>query len=379
MLHQSSRTAAAAVRPTRARAAAAAAAPSPPPTPRPLRRQRAAPPLPPPRSAAAAAASVPFPSGGDDGAGTSTSTSTSTSSGGGGAEKERAGATTPPPPADASAGARGRDLGGGVYAGLRPPAVGLALLAARLRALLFAAWTFTLAVPLFAAMALMTPLVLLADRSRRLALHFVNNLWAVASTAPFFRVTVEGLENLPPNASPAVYVANHASFMDIFALFHLARAFKFVSKTSNFLIPVVGWSMFLTGHVGLERLDRRSQLKCLGRCVELLGSGASILFFPEGTRSKDGRTHGFKKGAFSVAARAGVPVVPVTLLGTAGVMPNGREGEMYGGRVRIVVHPPVPPQRDAGAMAEAARRAVASALPADLVAAAGEGGEAGGG
>jgi 1-acyl-sn-glycerol-3-phosphate acyltransferase len=335
-------------------AAAAAAAPrAPPPTlrlvapaaPRPSRLATARPTPAPP--AAAAAASVPFPS--DNGASSTTSTPTTS----------------------------GRDLGAGVYVGLRPPASPVGLLLARLRALLFATWTFTLAVPLFIAMLIMAPIVLLTDKSRRLAQHFVNNLWACASTTPFFRVVVEGRENLPANSSPAVYVANHASFMDIFALFHLMRSFKFVSKTSNFLIPIVGWSMFLTGHVMINRVDRRSQLKCLGQCADLLKDGASCLFFPEGTRSKDGRMHGFKRGAFSVAAKAGVPVVPVTLLGTAGVMPNGREGEMYGGGIRIVVHPPIAPSKDAQAMCEAARKAVASALPGDLVAEEGEGGGGG--
>jgi 1-acyl-sn-glycerol-3-phosphate acyltransferase len=60
-------------------------------------------------------------------------------------------------------------------------------------------------------------------------------------------VQIEGRENLPAPATPAVYVANHQSFMDIYSLFHLKRPFKFISKTSNFLIPIVGWSMFLTG------------------------------------------------------------------------------------------------------------------------------------
>jgi 1-acyl-sn-glycerol-3-phosphate acyltransferase len=60
-------------------------------------------------------------------------------------------------------------------------------------------------------------------------------------------VQIEGRENLPAPATPAVYVANHQSFMDIYSLFHLQRPFKFISKTSNFLIPIVGWSMFLTG------------------------------------------------------------------------------------------------------------------------------------
>ena len=93
------------------------------------------------------------------------------------------------------------------------PAGGLTKLLANARALLFALWTFTLAVPLFAAMLAMAPIVWLTDKFRRLAQHFVNDLWAAASTAPFYRVTVVGREHLPPAGSPAVYVANHQSFM----------------------------------------------------------------------------------------------------------------------------------------------------------------------
>jgi 1-acyl-sn-glycerol-3-phosphate acyltransferase len=70
------------------------------------------------------------------------------------------------------------------------------------------------------------------------------------------------------------------------------------------------------GHIMLNRVDRRSQLKCLQTCIEMLSKGASCLFFPEGTRSKDKVMGGFKKGAFSVAVKAGVPVVPITLIGT---------------------------------------------------------------
>jgi len=66
----------------------------------------------------------------------------------------------------------------------------------------------------------------------------------------------------------------------------------------------------------LNRIDRRSQLKCLQSCIEMLSKGASVLFFPEGTRSKDKVMADFKKGAFSVAVKAGAPVVPITLIGT---------------------------------------------------------------
>jgi 1-acyl-sn-glycerol-3-phosphate acyltransferase len=77
------------------------------------------------------------------------------------------------------------------------------------------------------------------------------------------------------------------------------------------------------GHIKLNRVDRRSQLKCLQTCIEMLGAGASVLFFPEGTRSKDKVLGGFKKGAFSVAVKAGVPVVPITLIGTGAVLGGG--------------------------------------------------------
>eukprot|EP00882_Tetradesmus_deserticola_P007053 GHRQ01007425.1.p1 GENE.GHRQ01007425.1~~GHRQ01007425.1.p1 ORF type:complete len:346 (+),score=136.04 GHRQ01007425.1:213-1250(+) len=216
---------------------------------------------------------------------------------------------------------------------------GLSKVLANIRAAMFAAWTFTLAIPLFIIMMTLALPVLALDKFRRLAQHFVNNLWAIASTTPFYSVQIEGRENLPSSSTPAVYVANHQSFMDIYSLFHLQRPFKFISKTSNFLIPIVGWSMFLTGHIMLNRVDRRSQLKCLQTCIEMLSRGASCLFFPEGTRSRDKVLGGFKKGAFSVAVKAGVPVVPITLLGTGDIMPSGREGQMYGGAVKIVVHP----------------------------------------
>jgi 1-acyl-sn-glycerol-3-phosphate acyltransferase len=212
-------------------------------------------------------------------------------------------------------------------------------------------------------MLLLAPFVAAFDPVRRRAQHFVNNVWAKVSTRIFYRVRIVGRENLPDPNAAAVYVANHQSFLDIYTLFWLDRPFKFISKTSNFLIPIIGWSMFLTGHVKLNRVDRRSQLKCLSDCAALLAVGAPVLFFPEGTRSKDGALGEFKKGAFSVAAKARVPVVPVSLVGTGALMPNGREGLMYPGGVTVVVHPPLAPSRDAEALMNDARAAIGGALP----------------
>ena len=109
-------------------------------------------------------------------------------------------------------------------------------------------------------MLLIQPFVLVFDKHRRKAQHFINKLWANLTIFFFYKAEIEGLENLPGPDEPAVYVSNHQSFLDIYSLFLLGRPFKFISKTSNFLIPIIGWSMYLTGHVPLRRMDTKSQV-----------------------------------------------------------------------------------------------------------------------
>jgi 1-acyl-sn-glycerol-3-phosphate acyltransferase len=210
------------------------------------------------------------------------------------------------------------------------------------------------------------PFVMVFDKHRRRAEHAINTLWAKLTTLFYYPVDIQGLENLPASSQPAVFVSNHLSFLDIYTLFHLHQDFKFISKTSNFLIPIIGWSMFLTGHVMINRVDRRSQLECLKQCGALLKEGASVLFFPEGTRSKDGRMYPFKKGAFSVAAKAKVPVIPVTLVGTGDLMPNKKEYLLYPGKVKVVIHPSVQPS-NADDMMNEAYAAIASSLDPSLI------------
>lgn len=210
---------------------------------------------------------------------------------------------------------------------------------AAVRAVGFYLTTVAIAVPLFHVMLLLAPLVLLTDKFKRSAMHVVNDVWANLTSLLWYPIEVKGLENLPDRDTAVVYVANHQSFLDIFSLFRLFRPFKFVSKTSVFYVPIVGWSMFLTGHIGLKRTDRRSQMACLADCREMLREGGSVLFFPEGTRSTTGEMDSFKKGAFSVAAKEGVPVVPITLVGTGQILTTGKEGFFRHGKVTMVVHP----------------------------------------
>jgi len=246
---------------------------------------------------------------------------------------------------------------------------------AKFRAALFYSITATIAIPLFAVMLALAPPVLIFDRYRRALEHSVNRFWAAASTKPLYNTKIEGLENLPGPKEPAIYVANHQSYLDIYTLLTmLPRPFKFVSKTSNFLIPIIGWSMFLTGHVGLNRMDRRSQIRLINDCRKLLDNGAQVLLFPEGTRTTTwmqdefGKAHpvmgSFKKGAFSIAKKAKVPIIPISLVGTGNLMPNGREFLMFPGSTKMVIHPRIETEgRDANELMTEARNAIASALP----------------
>ncbi|KAJ3689231.1 hypothetical protein LUZ61_018395 [Rhynchospora tenuis] len=234
-------------------------------------------------------------------------------------------------------------------------------LISRIRGVCFYLATAIIAIPLFIAMAFLHPFILLFDHYRRRAHHFVAKLWASFTIWPFYKFEIEGLENLPSNTTPSVYVSNHQSFLDIYTLLTLGRCFKFISKTSIFVYPIIGWAMFLMGVIPLRRMDSRSQLDCLKRCMDLVTKGASVFFFPEGTRSKDGKLGAFKKGAFSVAAKTGAPIVPITLLGTGKLMPAGKEGIINSGSVKIIIHKPIE-GTNAEALCNEARNVIAESL-----------------
>ncbi|RWR91623.1 1-acyl-sn-glycerol-3-phosphate acyltransferase 1, chloroplastic-like protein isoform X1 [Cinnamomum micranthum f. kanehirae] len=214
-------------------------------------------------------------------------------------------------------------------------------LGSKLRGIGFYTVTAVAAIFLFVVMLALHPFVLLVDRYRRKAHYAVAKIWASLTIYPFIDVKVEGLKNLPPADNPAVYVSNHQSFLDIYTLLTLGRSFKFISKTGIFVIPIIGWAMFLMGVIPLRRMDSRSQLDCLKRCMDLVKKGASVFFFPEGTRSKDGKLGPFKKGAFSVAAKARVAVVPITLVGTGKLMPPGMEATLNMGSIKVVINKPI--------------------------------------
>ena len=170
-----------------------------------------------------------------------------------------------------------------------------------------------------------------------------------ASATP---VTVGGAEHVR-EATPRVIVANHVSGYDIFALASVLDVpFRFVAKKELERIPFFGTAWKAAGHISIDRGDRQRAIESLRRAGEAIREdGSSVIIFPEGTRSRDGRLHPFKKGAFALALEAQVPVVPAAITGTFGII--GRGGRIRPHPIHIEFGAPIRTDAGAGRNAEA--------------------------
>ena len=160
------------------------------------------------------------------------------------------------------------------------------------------------------------------DRGLR-ALHLYSCAWASLYTYifPYWTVRVRGREHIRRDKT-YVLVANHQSLLDILVLFRLYRHFKWVSKASMFRVPFVGWNMSLNRYIAIRRGDRGDARRMMADCEAALESGSSIMIFPEGTRSLDGELGDFRHGAFTIALRHGVAIVPILIDGTLDALPK---------------------------------------------------------
>jgi 1-acyl-sn-glycerol-3-phosphate acyltransferase len=149
--------------------------------------------------------------------------------------------------------------------------------------------------------------------------------WAIRATLAIIgvRVRAEGFDNVPPGV--CIFAANHVSALDPpAALVGIPRRISFLAKKEVFKVPVVATAMRLAKIVPVDRADREAAIGSMDRAREVIADGISFVVFPEGTRSRDGRLRAFKKGTFVLAIQAGVPVVPVSILGSRDLMPKGR-------------------------------------------------------
>lgn len=179
-------------------------------------------------------------------------------------------------------------------------------------------------------------------------------------------VRVDGAGHVP--SGPAVYAANHQSALDILVVFgHLPVDFRIIHKRSLYLVPFIGQTLWLAGHVGIDRLHPFRARRSLDAAVERIRRGTSVVVFPEGTRSPDRSVRRFKRGSFTLALEAGVPVVPVSLVGVRDVVPQALPS-LRPGRVLLRLHPPVAVAgrslEDAESLAAEVREIVADSVAA---------------
>ena len=152
--------------------------------------------------------------------------------------------------------------------------------------------------------------------------HAIARAWAktllVISLSP---VELAGAEKLSRDGA-AVYVCNHLSYYDTPVLFaKLPFQFRILAKLSLWKVPFIGWYLNQSGQVAVDQTNTRSAVASLSRGVAALNSGLPLVVFPEGGRAADGRTHPFLSGAAFMAIKAGVPLVPLTLVGTYELLP----------------------------------------------------------
>ena len=154
------------------------------------------------------------------------------------------------------------------------------------------------------------------------------------------RVHVRGLEKLVAGCT-YVYVSNHASAFDIPSI--LARIpdqIRIIYKKELEKIPIFGWGLKWGSYIGIERSGSKDAMKSLDRAAKIIREGASVLLYAEGTRTMDGRLQPFKRGAFALAVKSGVPVIPLTVNGSYNIL-RKQSIVIQPGSVELVLGDPI--------------------------------------
>lgn len=179
------------------------------------------------------------------------------------------------------------------------------------------------------------------DRRRGRLFHALARFWArTVLTICRVRVKVRGIENLARGQS-YVYVSNHASMFDIPAILAgVPDQIRIVYKKELEIVPFFGWGLKWGHYIGIDRGRSSKAMKSIEEAIGKIRNGQSLLLYAEGTRTLDGKLQPFKRGAFNIAVRAGVPVVPLTVNGSFRIMPKGSI-IIHPGTVEIVLEKPI--------------------------------------
>lgn len=178
------------------------------------------------------------------------------------------------------------------------------------------------------------------------------------------KIVLQGMDNLRPGQN-YIFMSNHVSNLDPPVLIpSIPGRCSVLVKKELFRTPILGTGMHQADLVPVDRSDREAAIESVRAATEVLKKGLHMVIYPEGTRSSDGRLLPFKKGPFHLAMDSGVPVIPVTLLGTFESWPK-RRFALRKGTATVIFHPPIEPHEyaDRDALMLAVRDSIASALP----------------
>jgi 1-acyl-sn-glycerol-3-phosphate acyltransferase len=201
----------------------------------------------------------------------------------------------------------------------------------------------------------------------RLGRFFRNSAVLAGNLNPFWTFRIVDVVHPDPRR-PYVFVANHSSSADAFAIVRLPWEMKLLFKRSLLKIPLLGWQLRMAGDVPVVRGDKESARHAMEELRRRLGRRVSVFFFPEGTRSPDGTLGPFRDGAFRLAIEAGVDVVPIAIAGSERGLPK-RSIVFHPTTVTLTVLPPVSAAgltpADAPRLAERVRQLIVRALDPD--------------
>jgi 1-acyl-sn-glycerol-3-phosphate acyltransferase len=174
--------------------------------------------------------------------------------------------------------------------------------------------------------------------------HNVAIFWgtAIFGANPYWKLRISGKEKIR-HSRPYILIANHSSMTDILCVYHLGMQFKWIAKAELFRVPFFGWDMSLIQYIRLERGKHGSIRESYELAKNWLKRGMTVLIFPEGTRSRDGRLGDFKNGAFKMAAELRVPVLPVVISGTQTALAKGKVTLSEKVSIHMAVLDPVDP------------------------------------
>jgi 1-acyl-sn-glycerol-3-phosphate acyltransferase len=184
-------------------------------------------------------------------------------------------------------------------------------------------------------------LIVIVVRKNDRVFHALARGWARSSLRLCgVKVHVKGLEKLDMNRN-YVYVSNHASMFDIPAILAaIPDQIRIIYKKELHWIPIFGWGLKYGSYIGIDRSRGADAMKSLEEAAEKIRTGASVLLYAEGTRTLDGKLQPLKRGAFNIAVKAGVPVVPLTINGSFKLLPK-RSMVVHPGEVELILESPI--------------------------------------